>query len=87
MNICIMHFASSLLTIFSAKFVFQELVYGELVLSRCCFHHHVENSILYKKDSQHFYIETIFFSVGGKVDGQILFGARSEKCTNLFGAK
>ena len=25
--------------------------------------------------------------VGGKVDGQILFGARSEKPKNLFGAR
>ena len=25
--------------------------------------------------------------VGGKVDGQILFGARSEKSKNLFGAR
>ena len=33
-----------------------------LVLSRCCFHHLVENSILYKKDILHFYIESIFFS-------------------------
>ena len=62
---------------------------------RCCFHHLVENSILYKKDIQHFYIGPILFSenkiirsvVGGKVDGQILFGARSEKPKILFGAR
>ena len=65
------------------------------MLSRCCFHHLVENSILYKKDIQPFYIGQILFSenkiirsvVGGKVDGQILFGARSEKLKMLFGAR
>ena len=65
------------------------------MLSRCCFHHLVENSILYKKDTQPFYIGPILFSenkiirlvVGGKVDGQILFGARSEKPKILFGAR
>ena len=53
------------------------------MLSRCCFHHIVENSILYKKDIKHFYIGPILYSenkiirsvVGGKVDGKILFGA------------
>ena len=57
------------------------------MLSRCCFYHLVENSILYKKDIHHFDIVPIHFSenkiirsvVGGKVDGQMLFGARSEK--------
>ena len=42
-----------------------------------------------------FYIVPILFSenkiirsvVGGKVDGQILFGARSEKAKILFGAR
>ena len=56
------------------------------MLSRCCFHHLVENSILYKKDIQHFYIGLILFSenqnirsvVGGKADGQFLFGAGVE---------
>ena len=65
------------------------------MLSRCCFHHLLENSILYKKDIQHFYIGPILFSenkiirsvVGGKVDDQILFGARSEKSKILFGAR
>ena len=66
------------------------------MLSRCCFHHRVENSILYtKKDIQHFYIGPIVFSenkiirsvVGRKVDGQILFRARSEKLKLLFGAR
>ena len=65
------------------------------MLSRCCFHHLVENSILYKKDIQPFYIGPILFSenkiirsvAGGKVDGQILFGARSEKPKILFGAR
>ena len=50
------------------------------------------NSILYKKDTA---LDTILFSeniiirsvVGGKVDGQILFGARSEKLKILFGAR
>ena len=48
-----------------------------------------------QKDIQHFYIGPILFSenkiirsvVGGKVDGQILFGARSEKPKILFGAR
>ena len=31
-----------------------------LVLSRCCFHHLVENSILYKTDIQQFYIGPYF---------------------------
>ena len=95
MQICIMHCASSLLTNFLVKFLFLELLYGILlVLFRCCFHHIVENSIPCKKDIQPFYIGPILFSenkiiqsvVGGKVDGQILFGARSEKPKILFGA-
>ena len=50
MKICILHFASSLLRIFLAKFFFLEFLYGILlVLFRCCFRHIVENSILYKK--------------------------------------
>ena len=65
------------------------------MLSRYCFHHLVDNSILYKKDIQPFYIGPILFSenkiirsvVGRKVDGQILFGARSEKSKILFGAR
>ena len=64
------------------------------MLSRCCFHHLVENSILYRKDIQYFCIGSILFSenkiirsvVNGKVDGQILFGARSEKPKILFDA-
>ena len=96
MKICIMNFASSLLRIILAKMFLLEFLYGILlVLSRCCFHHLVENSILYKKDVQHLYIGPILFSenkiirslVGGKVDGQILFGTRSEKPKILFGAK
>ena len=96
MKMCIMHFASSLLRIFSTKILFQEFLYEVLlVLSRCCFHHLVENSILYKKDIQHFYIGPILLSenkimqlvVGKNVDGQILFGARSEKPKILFGAR
>ena len=66
-----------------------------MVLFRCCFHHLVENSILYNKDIQPFYIGPILFSenkiirsvVGGKVDDQILFGTRSEKPNILFGAR
>ena len=65
------------------------------MLSRYCFHHLVENSILYIKDIQHFYIGPILFSenkfiwsvVGGKVNDEILFGAKGEKRKNLFGAK
>ena len=65
------------------------------MLSRCCFHHIVENSILYNKDIQHIYIGLILYSenkiirsvVGGKVDDQILFGTRDEKRKNLFGLK
>ena len=96
MNICIMYFASSLLRIFLAKICFLEFLYGILlVLSRWCFHHLVENSILYKKDIQHCYIGPILFSenkiirsvVGGKVDCQILFGVRSEEPKILFGAR
>ena len=88
-----MHFASSLMRIFLATISFLEFLYGILlVLSRCCFQHIVENSIL-KKDIQHFYIGPILHSenkiirsvVGGKVDGQILSGTRSEKPTILFG--
>ena len=59
------------------------------------FYNLVDNSILNKKDTQHFCIGQILFSenkiirsvVGGKVDGQIVFGARSEKRKNLFDAK
>ena len=48
-----------------------------------------------KKDIQHFYIGPILFSenknlrsvVGRKVDGKILFGARSEKRKIVFGAR
>ena len=46
------------------------------------------NSLL--KDIQHFCIGLIFFkkiTIGGKVDGQILFGAMSEKPKILFGAR
>ena len=91
-----MHFASSLLRIFLATISFLEFLYGVLlVLSRCCFHHIVENSILYKKDIHHFYIGPILYlenkmirSVGGgKVDGQILSGTRSEKPKILFGTR
>ena len=32
------------------------------MLSICCFHHIIENSIFYKKDIQHFYIEPILYS-------------------------
>ena len=46
MKICIMYFAGSLLKICSAKKI-QEFFYVVLlVLSRCCFHHLVENSII-----------------------------------------
>ena len=59
------------------------------------FHHLAENSILYKKDIQPFNIGPILFSenkiirsmVGGKVEGQILYGARSEKQKIVFGAR
>ena len=94
MRICIMHFASSLLRIFLATISFLEFLYEILlVLSRCCFHNLVGNSILYKKDIQQFYIGQILYSenkivrsvVGGKVDGQILSGTRSEKLKILFG--
>ena len=65
------------------------------MLTRCCFHHLVENSIHYKKDIQNFYIGPMLFSenkiirsvVGGKVDGLILFGTKSEKPKILFGTK
>ena len=79
-----------------ATLSFLEFLYGILlVLSRCCFHHIVENSILYKNDIQHFCIGPILFSenkfkrsvVGGKVDGQILSGTRSEKPKILSGAR
>ena len=54
-----------------------------------------EFNSLQKKDIQHFYIGPILFlenkiirsMVGGKVDGQILFGARSEKPKILFSAR
>ena len=56
------------------------------MLSRCCFHHFVENLILFKNDIQHFYIGQILFdkikswsAVGGEVVGRNLFGARSDK--------
>ena len=79
-----------------ATISFLEFLYEILlVLSRCCFHHLVDNLIIYKKDIQHFYIGPILFSenkiirsvFGGKVDGQILFGTRSEKPTILFGTR
>ena len=91
-----MHFASSLLRIFWATISFLKFLYGILlVLSRCCFHHLIENSILYKKDIQHFYIGPILYSenkiiwsvVSGKVDVQILSGTRSEKPKILFGTR
>ena len=91
-----MHFASSLLRILLATISFLEFLYGILlVISRCCFHHLVENSILYKKDIQHFYIGPILYSenkiirsvVGEKVDGQSLCGIRSEKAKILFGTR
>ena len=78
------------------KILFLELLYGILLVpSRCCFHHLVEKSILYKNDIQPFYIGPILFSenkiirsvVGGKVDSQILFGTRSEKPKIWFGAR
>ena len=73
-----------------------------LVLFRCCFHHIVENSILYKNDIHHFYIGPIRFSenkiiwsvVGRKVDVQILewetenfIWCQGWETYNLFGAK
>ena len=92
-----MHFASSLLKFFPQKYYFQNFAMEHyLMLSRCCFHYLVANSILYKKKVlQHFYIGTILFLenkiilsvIGRKVDGQILFGARSEKRKNSFRAK
>ena len=86
MRICIMHFASILLRICLAKKKFIEFFYGILlVLSRCCFHHLVEfNSLI-----QHFFSENkiIWSVVGGKADGQILFGTRSEKPKILFGTR
>ena len=91
-----MHFASSLFRILFAKFFFLKFLYGILlVLFRCCFQHVIENSILYRKDIQPFYIGPILFSenkiiqsvVGRKVDVQILFGTRSEKSKILFGAR
>ena len=91
-----MHFASSLLKFFLATLSFLEFLYGILlVLSRCCFHHIVENLILYKKNIQHFYIGPIIYSenkiirsvVRGKVDGQILSGTRSEKPKIVFGTR
>ena len=53
-----------------------------------------EFNSLHKKDIQPFYIGPILFSenkiirsvVGGKVDDQILLGARGEKPKILFGA-
>ena len=49
-----------------------------LMLSRCCFHHLVENLILYKKmystsTSDHYFFsenKIIQLAIGGKVDGQ-----------------
>ena len=94
MTFCIMHFASSLLRIFFKNFTSRICVWS-MVLSRCCFHQLVEYSIIYKKDIQHFFIGPILFSenkiirsvVGRKVDGHILFDARSEKPKILFGAR
>ena len=93
MKICIIHFANSLLRIFLANIFFQEFLYGVLlVLCRCCFRHLVENSILYKKDIQHFCIGPILFSEiksygrwsAEKLTVKFLFGARSEKPNILF---
>ena len=62
MRICIMHFANSLLRFFLATIYFLEFLYGILlVLSRCCFHHLVENSILYKKIYSTFTQDQQFF--------------------------
>ena len=73
-----MHFASSLLRIFLATLSFLEFLYEILlVLSRCCFHNIVENSILYKKDIQHFCIGPILFS-----ENKIMWSA--EKLTVKF---
>ena len=58
------------------------------MLPRCCFHHLIEDSILYKKIYSTFAYDQYFFQkiksyglsvIGGKVDGQILFGTMSEK--------
>ena len=96
MRICIVHFARSLLRILLGTLPFLEFLYGILlVISRCCYHHIVENSILYKKDIQHFYIGPILYSenkiirsvVSRKVDGQILSGTRSEKPKILSGTR
>ena len=92
MKFCIMHFASSLLRLYFSKILLPEFLYGVLlVLSRCCFHHLVDNSILYKKDIQHFCIGPILFSqnkiIQSVVGGKILFGARSEKLNILFDAR
>ena len=65
------------------------------MLSRCCFHHIVENSILYKKRYTALLHRTNTFSenkiilsvVGGKVDGQNLAGTRSEKPKILSGTR
>ena len=91
MRICIRHFASSLLRFLLATISFLEFLYGIiLVLFRCCFHHIVENSILYKKRYTALLhrTNTLFRKknhvVGGKVDGQILSGTRSEKLKILF---
>ena len=60
MKFYIMLFASSLLRFFFLKNCTSEFLYRALlVLSKCCFHHLVENSILYKKDIQHFYMRPI----------------------------
>ena len=73
-----MHFASSLLRIFLTTISFLEFLYGILlVLSRYCFHHLVENSILYKKDIQHFYIGPILYA-----ENKIMWSA--EKLTVKF---
>ena len=78
MKIFIIHFANSLLRIFVAKICFHEFLYGVLlVLSRYCFHHLVENSILYKKDILHFCTGSIRFS-----ENKIMWSA--EKLTDFI---
>ena len=48
MKICIMHFAFRLLSKKLVQKFIQKFLYGVLlVISRCCFHNLVENSILY----------------------------------------
>ena len=92
---CIMHFAISLLRICLTKFYSRIFVCNtigaiQMLFSPCCreFNSLQKRYIALLHRTNTFSENKIIRSVvGGKVDGQILFGIRSEKPKILFGAR